>query len=138
MLQLDPSNQYGGSWASLRLNEFADLLQSGGGNGTADGPANGAASEAAAVAAEAASSGSDSAEAAEAAAQQLAAAGIRGVGAEVWRRPWAELGPAHQYSLDLAPKARCRALSFFLLPARGTAGRQAMFLAALPSARHVG
>lgn len=114
MLQLDPCAHYGGAWASLRLNELEGLLQQAGSGtrteaagGAADGAglANGGSLEADGAASSAHSSEASAGEA-ERRADAAAAAAAAGIaGAEVWRRPGAELGAAGQYSLDLAPKA---------------------------------
>ena len=97
VLQLDPSDHYGGAWASLPLDELAGLLQDAGADvGTPTGAASQLGQQA------------DSSSAADAGQQQgqglslAAAAGIRG--AQVWQRDSADLGPSRQYCLDLAPK----------------------------------
>ena len=111
MLQLDPCAQYGGGWASLRLNELESLLQEAGGgdSGSGSGDANGGA-HADDLSSSTSSSSSGAAAGEERVRQEAAAAAAAAgiTGAEVWRRQGAELGAAQQYSLDLAPKASAR------------------------------
>ena len=92
MLQLDPSDSYGGSWASLHLAELQQLLLEGGGGSGAQ-QADGTVAEA---------SGSPSPDQQQQRKKSAVAAGVNG--ATVWQQPGASLGPSSQYSLDLAPK----------------------------------
>ncbi|PRW45613.1 rab s geranylgeranyltransferase component A 2 [Chlorella sorokiniana] len=105
VLQLDPCAHYGGAWASLRLNELETLLQPAGDTAAAaaaEANGSGLVADGAASSSGSSDAGADAAERQAEAAAAAAAAGI--AGAEVWRRPGAELGAVQQYSLDLAPK----------------------------------
>lgn len=77
VLQIDPADHYGGAWASHHLDELLALLAASGGAGEDNGPLAGTAAAA-------------------------RAAGLRG--AALYQASGAELGPSHQYNIDLAPK----------------------------------
>ncbi len=107
VLQLDPSDHYGGAWASLPLDELSGVLRDAG----ADvGALTGAASQPGQQPDLQLPSGPAAANDGEQQESGLmptapgaaAAAGIRD--AQVWPRTGADLGPLRQYCLDLAPK----------------------------------
>lgn len=85
VLQLDPATHYGGAWASHHLSEFRALLRGARPDGEQQ-PASGGAGA------------SSSTAVGDARAAGLGAAAI-------YEASGAELGPSHEYNIDLAPKA---------------------------------
>ena len=100
VLQLDPSDSYGGSWASLHLAELQQLLLEGGGGSCGGSSAQETATAADGTVAEPGDYPSPGQQQQPAA--SAVAAGISG--AAVWQQAGASLGPSSHYSLDLAPK----------------------------------
>ena len=78
MLQLEPAAHYGGAWASHHMAELAAMLRGAqpGGQLTSSGGGTAADAEAASVSC-----------------------------AAVYEATGADLGPSHEYNIDLAPKA---------------------------------
>ena len=113
MLQIDPANHYGGSWASLNLDELLSLLRGGsqsrqqsGAGGIPSGRPSAAAAAAARSGGPSAggSGGGDAAAAAAEAATEAEAAAALVHGAAVYSTPGSDLGPPQAYNIDLAPK----------------------------------
>ncbi|KAL4446312.1 hypothetical protein ABPG77_003119 [Micractinium sp. CCAP 211/92] len=107
VLQLDPSDHYGGAWASLPLDELSGVLRDAGADvgalsGAASQPGQQPGLQLRSEPAAANDGEQEDSGLVPAAPGAAAAAGIRN--AQVWRRTGADLGPVRQYCLDLAPK----------------------------------